>query len=411
MATYMMSDEEKKYTIVLLIVKAFQFLGAAFSGPIYMLYLLSKGLSQSSANNINAVYMGSNSILEPIMGNFADRVGQKKAYLIGLFLWGVAMVAYGLSNVPMEFRICEIIAAIAGSTMSDSLESWVRNKLKKESSDRVLSLSRSKARMIGLPALVVSGFVAHYFGFQANWIISGLFAFTGVIVGIVILLPLGGIQETRIAGRKIIDFTELKQSFGIAVTHPGLKLGLIMDASLPFFFQPLNMYWAPQFAEFGIPVWGMGLFVVAWSFCMAMGDNFFSRWPRLRIGYLIAATGLLVFVGAIVRIPVITIGFFVLHEVTRGIYGAAFFSWFNDHVKDDALRSTFNSVKNSTSNIGSMLGLILWGLPTDWISRLDVWVIVSISIVLLALWVERQMCVIDEKVLQYEEKMSVKLLI
>ena len=67
--------------------KILESVGSAWFFASYILFLQSLGLSLLEANLLNTVYMTVSSLLDPFSGNWGDKIGQKRIYLIGLAFW------------------------------------------------------------------------------------------------------------------------------------------------------------------------------------------------------------------------------------------------------------------------------------------------------------------------------------
>ena len=96
----------------------------SFIGPMYALFLLSRGLDLFHMTAVPAVYWIVSFLFEVPTGAFADLAGRKTSFLLSC---GIRMVAFGMYAYGDRFEHCiaaEFVDAL-GSTLANGIEGRV----------------------------------------------------------------------------------------------------------------------------------------------------------------------------------------------------------------------------------------------------------------------------------------------
>ena len=121
-----------------------------------------------------AVTQVENSILGPLEGFLMDRFGPRRMVAIGVFIMGLGLILFGLTQSLWMYYLSNIIIALGTGfqgllIMSVAVNHWFRRK--RTIAQSVMLLGFSMAGVVGVPALV---FTQTSMGWQTSAIGSGL---------------------------------------------------------------------------------------------------------------------------------------------------------------------------------------------------------------------------------------------
>ena len=88
-----------------------------FIATTYVPFLLERGLSLFQTTQVNIAFMFVSTLLDPLTGSLADRIGQKKTYILGFFFVALGTFVYGTGFSFWTFVLAESIAAIGLCTL------------------------------------------------------------------------------------------------------------------------------------------------------------------------------------------------------------------------------------------------------------------------------------------------------
>ncbi len=353
----------------------------------YVLFLQDKGLSLLQANLLNVIYMSLSFLLDPLTGWLADKIGQKRVYLAGQLVWAGAMLIYGTGNFFWQFALAEATAAVGHVLMSEALESWLRNVVGQEKSKEQISKMGFWSKVIGLPGAVAGGWIGAKLGLQYPWLIG---AGMGLIGWLITHLAMRGTVDGISHEEREKAGVNLKNVLAKSWQNPILRNTLVVSFLFFGFVTSFNMFWAPILKEvLGGQEW-VGLIWVGVALFTAIGSWIANKLDHNHIWLVILATGAPILVTGSLGIPLGLLSGFWLHEIGRGALRPILFSWANREI-DDPERSSANSIRSAVGTGGNALGLIVSGLLTTFLEPLQVWMIFSVGLILLALWTRKRL--------------------
>jgi MFS family permease len=379
---------ERKLVRAFIILKVLEIASTGFAMPTYVPFLLHTGLTQFQANQVNIAYMFVSTLLDPLTGSLADKIGQKKTYLLGFLFLGTGSLIYGVGHGFWAFILAESTAAIGSALWSEALESWLRCLSNNQTSHVTLAKAGYYSRFTTIVCGLTGAWLATYFGLQIPWFLCAGVSFVGLAISIVITRNLPDVHNHGAKSKETIS-----KALNLITHTPQIRFALIVSCVCYISFQPFNMFWSPIFEDMTGSVGWLGFMWVGISLFTALGSFIVQKVPRDKpyvIGLTVLSTGLPMLVPGILfgakptMWPLLFC--FLLHEIGRaGIYPLVF-SHINDHIPND-VRATVNSLRSSTSTIGSVIGLSLSGFLTQYISRVQVWYLSAGLLIVLAIWI------------------------
>lgn len=101
--------KEQKAVLIILLSNIFiAFLGIGLIIPVMPSFMNIMHLSGSTMGYLVAVFAVSQLVMSPFAGRWVDRYGRKKIIIIGLFLFGVSELIFGVGTNVSVFYLSRI---------------------------------------------------------------------------------------------------------------------------------------------------------------------------------------------------------------------------------------------------------------------------------------------------------------
>lgn len=356
-------------------------LSHAFFYATYQLFLASRGLNLLEINIINMFFMAAVFLLEVPTGAFADVFGRKKSVVIGCFMMALSMLAYYFGQNFWSFAVAEIIGAIGLTFLSGSLEAWVVDALAYHGYDGELSHVFRREVYATQVGIIFGSLMGGYLGqrdLSLPWLASAIATF---LVGIFAILAL---KEQQIKQIKLkFSFAPFRKTIKDSVQFGYQKksvwfvvlFGMILAISV----QAMNMQWPFIFQEtYKLSTTNLGWLFAAVSVVTMLGgqlsklfaDKIRHEKNAIVLSQAITVVGIL---GASMMLGVVpVIGFFLLHEMGRGMIGPLKQAYLNHRIPSEQ-RATILSFDSMIGKSGAFIGLAgsgflaqHFGIPNTW---------------------------------------------
>ncbi len=358
----------------------------SFSFATYVMFLLSRNASLFEVGLINISFMLAIALAEIPTGIFADLLGRKRSFQISCFIMAIGFFIYYLSQSFWMFIVAETLAGIGLTFRSGALQAWAIDSIRETGADipneRLFSsegIAKNAANITGGLAGAYMGDLDLAYPFLAGAVVLVI---TLVLSSIVMREPESHFDLTRQS-----PFAAVKSIFKRSVDY-GLRektvFMLMMTALVSaLFYQPLNMYWQPRFAEVANgKIWILGWIWVFISGSLMLGGYLIKLIPRRYNRYSVLIVTVLlnslpVILAAVVRDFVIVLLFFGMYEIARGMTEPIRLALLNDSIPS-AERATILSLDQVFMRTGAVLGLLFTGLLADNYSISIAWIVAAI---------------------------------
>ena len=371
--------EEEVYRVVVILTKVS--LGWFFSS--YALFLKEHNLTDLEMNLVNALFMATILLLDPITGYLADKIGQKRVFVQGQVFFGLAMATYYFSDRFYQFLIAEFLAAIGAALMSGALESWLRNRIGVQKGNVVIPKVHSTAILFTIPTALAGSIIREARETKWTWFLS----FVSITISALVSHKLLRGQKEGAGNGEIKRLDRLLIS---AWQKKPIKEILVIQAVFCFSLQSINMFWPLVLKEASGTSWWLGLMWIGIASSIAAGNRIVSLgWPSNNRGIALALIGSSIgLFAAKSSLPVI-IGGFLLHEIGRAMVLQLLENRINWSIKDEE-RSTLTSCLGAAKGLGAASGLVLSGLATKVVSRQEIWIAAAIIGLLIGIYFLRK---------------------
>lgn len=191
------------------------FLGIGLIIPVMPSFMNVMDLSGKTMGYLIAVFALAQLIMSPFAGRWVDQYGRKKIIIIGLFLFGVSELIFGLGKDVSILYISRILGGISAAFITPGVTAYIADITSVQDRPKAMgymSAAISTGFIIG-PG--IGGFIAEY-GVRMPFYCAAVFAFLACILSFFILKePLTKEQLAEIAAntRQMNFMSDLKRSF------------------------------------------------------------------------------------------------------------------------------------------------------------------------------------------------------
>lgn len=223
--------EQKAVFMILLSNVFIVFLGVGLIIPVMPSFMDMMHLSGKTMGSLVAVFALSQLLISPLAGRWVDRYGRKKIIIIGLFLFGLSELVFGIGTNVWVLYLARILGGISAAFVMPSATAYVADITSLEERPKAMgyvSAAISTGFIIG-PG--VGGFIAEY-GIRVPFFFAAVIAFVACLSSIFILKePLSKEELAEIAANaKQTSFIgDLKKSL-----HPLYFIAFIIVFVLAF---------------------------------------------------------------------------------------------------------------------------------------------------------------------------------
>ncbi|KFN03154.1 MFS transporter [Bacillus clarus] len=181
------SIKEQKMVLIILLSNIFiAFLGIGLIIPVMPSFMNIMELSGKTMGYLVAVFAMAQLLTSPFTGRWVDRYGRKKMIIIGLFIFGVSELIFGLGKDVWMLYIARVLGGISAAFIMPGVTAYVADITSIQERPKAmgyLSAAISTGFIIG-PG--IGGFIAEY-GIRVPFFVAAAIAFLACIISIFIL--------------------------------------------------------------------------------------------------------------------------------------------------------------------------------------------------------------------------------
>ncbi|MED4074386.1 MFS transporter [Priestia endophytica] len=193
--------KEQKWVLIILLSNIFiAFLGIGLIVPVMPSFMDTMHLSGKMMGYLVAIYAMAQLLMSPFAGRWVDRYGRKKIIIIGLFLFGVSELIFGLGTNVLVLYISRILGGISAAFIMPGVTAYVADITSVRERPKAMgyiSAAISTGYIIG-PG--IGGFIAEY-GIRMPFFFAAAIAILACIPSIFIL------KEEPLTKEKVTDIS------------------------------------------------------------------------------------------------------------------------------------------------------------------------------------------------------------
>ncbi|NGP61170.1 MFS transporter [Paenibacillus thiaminolyticus] len=179
--------KEQKAVLLILLSNIFiAFLGIGLVIPVMPSFMNMMHLSGKTMGYLVAVFAVAQLLMSPFAGRWVDRVGRKKIIIIGLFLFSVSELVFGLAGNATMLYISRLLGGVSAAFITPGVTAYVADITTIQERPKAMgyvSAAISTGFIIG-PG--IGGFIAEY-GIRMPFFFAAGIAFFACILSVFIL--------------------------------------------------------------------------------------------------------------------------------------------------------------------------------------------------------------------------------
>ena len=347
-----------------------------FIMPIFMLFLIDKGLSGFQIMVTQAGYTLVELLLTVPSGAMADKIGRKKTLILSTMLYVVAFVVYGMSDTFVQILLAEIVFAASSATFHGTGEAFLYDTLAEGKQEKkyknVLGTAFAIQSLVMGSAAVVGGIIA-------KTDLALPFFISAVPIGLS-MIPLFLLDEPKRKKSEQHYWKLMKDSISFLVKHKRMRNIFYYAAFTTVAGFMGWMLYQPLFTEMGMRIEYLGVVMMLMSVMHAVGNKVAERFEQKfgKFDLMLLFAGfrgllfLLVWLGGGLYIVV----WALLMDLVAGMSGPIVSDWINRCSKEEN-RATILSISSMSGTLAFTLVSPLIGLYMDVYSTQAVYLLLA----------------------------------
>jgi MFS family permease len=343
-------------------------------GPVYALFLLSRGLDILQINLVLAVYLITTCVFEVPTGAVADVFGRKRSFVGSCLVRALAFGLYYFADGFGQFLVAEFIDAIGTTFATGAFDAWAVDGVRAEGDERPADRLFARANMLGQMSAIVGGLFSAQLAqrdLSIPWLIGTGGFLLCAVAGAVLM------REHRPAARALPSAAPpatiagtLRDSVAVVRALPVLRGLCLLNVLTSFAAVPVFQTWQPRLQMLS----GEGPWLLGWVWALlnlallagsALVPGMIRRWGRARAIAIAGTWRAVMLAGAALAttfVPAL-IGF-VLQQIAFGFNEPVEQAWMNEHA-NATQRATILSLRSVAFTFGGATGLVCLG----WVAR------------------------------------------
>ncbi|MBE9388403.1 MFS transporter [Vagococcus salmoninarum] len=390
-----MGNKESKQMILIVIANLFVvFLGIGLVIPVMPTFMHKMNLSGQTMGYLVAAFAVAQLICSPIAGRFSDMFGRKKMIVIGMLVYSISELLYGMGQVVSVLYLSRLLGGLAAALIMPSVMAFVAD----------VTTIEERPKAMGWVSGAISG------GFIIGPGIGGFLGDIGTRVPFFVASILGLIGF----GFALVFLKEPVKAESLEVVpKSSFKEVLLMPAlSFPFLIILVNAFGLAAFESiysiyvdlnYGFTVRDIAVVItVSGVFALIAQLVFFDGMVKrlgeiglIRICLLLSAIFVLglVFSTGYWTVLICTFVVFLAFDLIR----PAITTFLSKHAGDN--QGSVSGINSALTSVGNIVGPILSGTLLDLDSHYPYYVVVvilTVSFAMTLLWRQKPTTVISE---------------
>jgi MFS family permease len=158
---------------------------AHLSGPIWVVFLLSRNVSYTGVGALDAVFSLTVLLAEVPTGWLGDRFGRRRSLLVGQAVGAAGSVAFAFGRSLAVFAVLYALLAVGQTLRSGSDSAWLYDTLRARTDEAAFARIRGRGRALGLATAALAALAGGVVGsvdLALPWLLSGALTALGVPV-------------------------------------------------------------------------------------------------------------------------------------------------------------------------------------------------------------------------------------
>lgn len=329
-----------------------------FHIAILVIFYQTRGLSFSQIMILQSLYYFAKVLSEVPTGAWADRVGRKKALVLGSFFHSLGYLLIFLSHSFVLFVVGEIIAGVsmsfaygADSALAyDTLKSLGRS----DQYQRVEGNANSM-RHLGFAVFAPVGGLLATMNLALPYLASSIGIFMSGLIALTLVEPPRENQSERDSEPKVRrkSYYEIRKSLSLILDQKRV-LWFVLFFSLIFLATRLGFWtYQPYMKRVGLPLFLFGVAIACFHFFSAVVSRYADKLEKvLKEKLTLFIMPILVVISFVLMSRFLflwSISFILIQQVTTAVHEPILKSYINRHTPSE-IRATMLSVQHMAGN-------------------------------------------------------------
>jgi len=366
-------------------------LAASFSFATYIPFLVNRAMNLWQINVINAFFMATIILMELPTGSFADKFGRHRSITLSCFLMTLGLLVYFISDNFWLFIAAEVIIGLGKTFSSGALEAWLVDSLQAQGLTSLKEKLFRRETYWSSTGAIIGSLVGSYVG-NSNlawpWLMGATLSFFIGLYSLSLKEPYKSCQTLKV---KVGLGEQIRIAWRHGFSNRNLVSFMVLGAVLALAVQALNMQWTIVFQkQYNLETKYLGWVFIGIALTQAWGGHLSKYSQRLvkdekkSLALTHIMTALVIIAITQISGLITTMGFFLLHELSRGAFKPLKQSFFNDHLLSET-RATVLSLDSMITKIGSLIGLLMSGFIANAYSIKIAWLASGLFLLVAAL--------------------------
>lgn len=182
--------KEQKAVLLILLSNVFiAFLGIGLIIPVMPSFMNIMHLSGKTVGYLVAVFAVAQLLMSPLAGRWVDRYGRKKIIIIGLFLFGVSELIFGLGTNVWVLYLARLLGGISAAFVMPGVTAYIADITSIQERPKAMGYFSAAISLGFIIGPGIGGFIAEY-GIRMPFFVAAVVAFLACISSIFILKEL-----------------------------------------------------------------------------------------------------------------------------------------------------------------------------------------------------------------------------
>ncbi len=336
-----------------------------FIMPIFMLFLIDKGLTSFQIFITQAAYTMMELLLTVPSGAFADKAGRKKTLIISTALFSGAFVAYSFAQNFVHVLLAEMVFAVSSAAFHGTGEAFLYDTLAEAKREKQYRKVLGTAYAIQSIVMAVSALAG---GWMASMDLSLPFLLSALPTGLS-LIPLMLLDEPKRKKAQQSSYAGMvKDAAAFVAEHRKVRnimyyVGVTSLAGFMGF-----MLYQPILTNKGLSLEYLGLFMMGLSAAHAVGNKLAHRFEKkmkdIDMMFLLAGSRALLYLLLYLADGYYLMAWALLVDLVAGVSTTLVPEWVNRHAREEN-RATVLSLTSMSGCLTFSLFSPLLGLYAD----------------------------------------------
>lgn len=351
---------------------------------IYVLFLLSKGLSMTEVMLLETAFIIMIFLAEVPSGAFADRIGRKHSLVIGSVCASAGFIILGLGESFIVFLLGQVAVAGAWAFNSGADSALMYDTLKELNQEERYAkiFGRAKFIQLGTYALVslASGYLATALGYEQLFYLTGAIFIVPAIIALTLKEPP---KHKHVQEKNYLN--HLKKATSFTWKHKGVRNLILYYGTFAALGHLTYFMIQPYYDNSALPTYFVGIAVSLYFASAALGNLtshvFTSRIKEKRLLLWLVFLAGIAFLLVYFVSPIVAIIFIMAMSFMAGLRDMAVQDLIHRHTSSHH-RATVISVQSMSKSTMYAIFAPLLGLFTDMFSPASAFLLMGFGLLL-----------------------------